>query len=123
MEAVNSLAKGDILKKRFDQVEFDHMIYVEQQVILIQAGIRRYLCLKKLEKQVEMEKRRLNLRQSQKAISPEQRALTEFKQQLARKKLTPEAFFRICDDQYEQKVSEQKFKQMISNFNIKLTSG
>lgn len=58
-----------------------------------------------------------------KLISNEELALQEFKQRLSKKGLTPEAFYRTCDDGYKKAVPVERFKQMIHNFNLLLTRG
>jgi hypothetical protein len=50
-------------------------------------------------------------------------ALQEFKQRLAKKGLTPEAFFRTCDPEYKRMVPCERFKSMLNNFNLQLSRG
>ena len=42
---------------------------------------------------------------------------------MAKKDLTPEAFYRICDPGYKKSVSVEKFKQMVESFNLQLSRG
>jgi len=93
-------------------------------VIKIQAKFRQRLAIRKLEKDMEKQKLKLMKRQQAKnAVSNEELALQTFKQKLAKKGLTPEAFFRTCDDSYRQSIPAEKFKQMIHNFDLKLQRG
>ena len=50
-------------------------------------------------------------------------ALQELKQRLLKKGLTPESFYRACDDLYKRSIPVEKFKQMIQNFNLQLSRG
>jgi len=57
------------------------------------------LCIKRLAKDIDNEKSKLASRKNKgKTTSNEEIALQEFKQRLSKKGLTPEAFFRTCDD-------------------------
>ena len=50
--------------------------------------------------------------------------MLEFKQQLQQKGgLTPEAFFRACDVNYEQRVTSAFFKSQLYKFNLQLSRG
>lgn len=62
---------------------------------------------------------------SQKAagVSSEQIALQELKIRLARKGLTPEAFYRVCDTKLSKSISTERFKSMIHNFKLELSRG
>lgn len=119
---MQTLQKGDVTKKRLDKVEWVYAVYANKCIIKIQAQFRRVLCLKKIEKDIAVEKRRLHMKITSKKSSAEQRVMTEFKTRLARKNLTPEAFFRLCDEQYEKKVSKQRFQQMLKTINLQLNA-
>lgn len=54
--------------------------------------------MRKLAKDIELEKRKLQQKKLNTNKSPEEKALIEFKLQLEKKKITPEGFFRLCDD-------------------------
>ena len=100
------------------------MIFVEKMVIRIQANFRRVLALKKIEREVEAAKAKLARRQNKNMnTSNEELALQEFKQRLAKKGLTPESFYRTCDDCYKRSVPAEKFKNMLQNFNLQLSRG
>jgi hypothetical protein len=75
--------------------------------------------MRKLERDVEKQKKRLEKRSQQaKGTSNEEMALQEFKQRLVKKGLTPEAFFRTCDPEYKRTVPVERFKSMLNNFNL-----
>jgi len=40
---------------------------------------------------------------------------------LAKKCLTPEAFYRVCDDSYARSVPTKKFENMLKVFNLQLS--
>lgn len=42
---------------------------------------------------------------------------------MAKKNLTPEAFFRVCDSDYTKSVPVSKFKQALQSFNLQLSRG
>mgnify|MGYP000403192448 FL=1 len=42
---------------------------------------------------------------------------------LAKKGLTPEAFFRTCDPGYKKSVPVDRFRSMLTNFNLQLSNG
>jgi len=46
----------------------------------------------------------------------------EFVAQLKAKRITPEAFFRICDVSYARSVSADQFKEQMETLNIRLTN-
>lgn len=98
------------------------MVGVEKAIVKIQAKFRQLLAVKKLEKQNLKEKARLARREQMKhGVSHEEMALCEFKTLLRAKGLTPEAFYRCCDPEYNRTISIDTFKKMISNFNIYLS--
>ena len=104
--------------------DFMKMVHVEKMVTKLQAKFRQKLAMKKLEKDVEKQKARLAKRAQQaKNTSNEEIALSEFKQRLAKKGLTPEAFFRTCDPEYKRSVPVERFKSMLNNFNLQLSKG
>ena len=52
-------------------------------------------------------------------LSLEEQVLKEFKKILAEKlKLTPEAFFRLCDDNYQKAITCEKFITMLKQLNL-----
>lgn len=100
------------------------MVHVEKMVTKLQAKFRQKLAMKKLEKDVEKQKQKLQKRAQQaKNTSNEEIALSEFKQRLAKKGLTPEAFYRTCDPEYKRSVPVERFKSMLNNFNLQLSKG
>lgn len=96
MNSLNEYAERDSKNVKID---FMKMIYVEQKIIKIQAHFRRVLALKRIEKDIEKQKQDLMQKKQRKAkVSREELALIELKQRLSKRGLTPEAFFRTCDD-------------------------
>lgn len=82
------------------------MVQTEKLVVKIQAKIRQRLAMRRLEKDIEVQKARLAKKNNaSKRISNEEMALQEFKQQLSKRGLTPEAFYRTCDPEYKKAVS------------------
>jgi len=93
-------------------------------VVRVQAKFRQRLAMKRLEKDIEVQKQKLHKKNdASKGISNEELALKEFKQRLAKKGLTPEAFFRTCDPGYKKSVPVDRFKSMLANFNLELSKG
>ena len=91
--------------------DFMKMIHVEKQVIKIQSHFRRLLAVKKQEKVLYDKKALLARKEAAKRnISNEEIVLHEFKTRLAKKNMTPEAFFRTCDTDYKRSVPTEKFK-------------
>lgn len=100
------------------------MVAVNQSVIKVQAKFRQRLAMKRLEKDIEVQKQKLQKKNdASKGISNEELALKEFKQRLAKKGLTPEAFFRTCDPGYKKSVPVDRFRSMLANFNLELSKG
>jgi Ca2+-binding EF-hand superfamily protein len=99
------------------------MVHVEKLVTKIQAVFRSKLAMRKLEKDIQKQKEKLAKKSSAKTMSSEEAALLELKQRLARKGLTPEAFFRICDPDYARSVPVEKFKTMLAHFKLELSRG
>lgn len=80
--------------------------------------------MKKLEKDVEKQKARLQKKQNKnRSVSNEELALQELKQRLLKKGLTPEAFFRVCDLEMKKSVPVEKFKSMLQNFKLEMSRG
>jgi Ca2+-binding EF-hand superfamily protein len=80
--------------------------------------------MRKLEKDLEKQKARLAKKQSKaRSASNEEIALQELKQRLAKKGLTPEAFFRVFDLSMSRTVPVDKFKSMLQNFRLELSRG
>jgi Ca2+-binding EF-hand superfamily protein len=52
---------------------------------------------------------------------PEEAALTEFVSQLRAKRLTPEAFFRVCDTDYCHTVTQEHFITKMDELRLKLS--
>jgi hypothetical protein len=50
-------------------------------------------------------------------------ALSELRVQLARKGITPEGFFRLCDADYTQSVPVNKFKEIMTQMKLGLSRG
>ena len=61
-----------------------------------------------------------NLRQAQ-LKNPEKAVMDEFVTQLKAKNLTPEGFFRICDNAYARRISKESFKNTLVHFKLRLT--
>ena len=77
--------------------------------------------MKKLDKDIDMQRIKLNKKKNEtqgKGPSREELALKEFKQQLAKKGLTPEAFFRVCDTGYKKSITVDQFKSALSTFKL-----
>ena len=104
--------------------DFVKMIHVEKMVTKIQAKFRQKLTMRKLEKEIEVQKEKLARRNMKnKNLSNEEIVLHEFKQRLSKKGLTPEAFYRTCDPEYKKQVKVDKFKMQIDSFNLQLSRG
>ena len=100
------------------------MIHVEKMVTRIQAKFRQKLAIKRLEKDIEVQKQKLSRKNNAaKNTSNEEMALQEFKQRLAKKGLTPESFFRTVDTHYRKAVTVDAFKKHLGNFNLQLSRG
>ena len=56
-------------------------------------------------------------------VSNEEIVLHEFKMRLAKKGMTPEAFFRTCDTDYKRSIPVEKFKQTLAAFKLELSRG
>jgi hypothetical protein len=111
LNAMNEVGKDSRHEKAQD---FMKMIYVEKMIIRIQSNFRRILALKKIEREVESAKAKLARRANKNQnTSNEELALQEFKQRLSKKGLTPESFYRTCDENYRRTVSTEKFKNML----------
>ena len=121
LQAINEVGQDARSQNAHD---FMKMIHVEKMVTRIQAKFRQRLAVKKLERDIEKQKAKLLKKNKEKShISNEEMALQEFKQRLAKKGLTPESFYRTCDDTYSRSVPADKFKQMLANFNLQLSRG
>jgi Ca2+-binding EF-hand superfamily protein len=118
LNAINEVGQDARVQKGND---FMNMIHVERVVTRAQAIFRQKLAMKKLQKEVERDKAKLARKKNQARASTEQLVLQEFKQRLAKKGLTPESFYRACDDTYSKTVPVEKFKQMLLNFNLQLS--
>lgn len=104
--------------------DFMKMVHVEQMVVRLQAKFRQRLTMRKLDKDIQIQKERLKRKQgAAQGKSNEELALQELKTRLAKKGLTPEAFFRTCDTSYLKTISVDNFKSNLSNFNLQLTRG
>lgn len=94
--------------------DFMKMIHVEHMVVKIQAKVRQILAIKRQERQIEEQKAQIRRKEQQRSgASNEELVLTELKVRLARKGMTPEAFFRTCDVEYTKSVAVSKFKAML----------
>ena len=96
------------------------MAHTQRMIVKIQAQFRRLLTMKKLEKDVNVMKAKLESKKNQPLVSNEELALREFKTRLAKKGLTPEAFYRTCDPSYSKVVKVDDFKKMLLNFKLNL---
>jgi len=100
------------------------MIHVEKLVIKMQAKFRQRLAIKRQQKEIEKQKALIARKEQQKlGISNEEQVLKEFKTRLAKRGMTPEAFFRTCDVEYTKSVPVNKFKAMLQNFKLELSRG
>ena len=96
MYALQQVAEGQ--KESQGGPDFNEMMRTENSVIKIQSRFRGELERKKMAKDFEIKKRRLEQVAAKKSQSNEEAVLLEFKQRLQKKGgLTPEAFFRVCD--------------------------
>ena len=118
LNAINEVGQDARAQKGND---FMQMIHVERTITRAQAIFRQKLAMKKLQKQIEADKKKLARKKNQARVSTEQVVLQEFKQRLSRKGLTPESFYRACDDAYQKIVPVEKFKAMCLNFNLQLS--
>lgn len=91
---------------KFTSDDIQKACYLEAQVIKIQAHFRRRLTLNKLGRRVETLRATIKMEGDS---NPELLALTEYVTQLRAKKLTPEAFFRLCDKTYKKSVEQKDF--------------
>eukprot|EP00347_Sterkiella_histriomuscorum_P015188 403357982 len=96
---------------------------VVYQVIRIQAWIRMVLTQKRLRDQLEENEIQKYYERQEKQCSPEELVLIEFKNQLVKKRITPEAFFRICDLEGLQTITVNHFKQCIERYQLKFSRG
>lgn len=49
--------------------------------------------------------------------------MAELKTRLRKKGLTPEAFFRVCDQEMKKSIPVDRFKSMLSNFKLEMSRG
>jgi Ca2+-binding EF-hand superfamily protein len=99
------------------------MIYVEQQVVKIQAKFRQQLALKMLEKQNELDRQKLERKGPKRGFASEEEALKHFRTRLEKKGLTPEGFFRLCDLEYKKTITVEAFKRQAVKMKLGLTKG
>ena len=108
---LNAINTGGEDAKAAINTDFMKMVHVEKMVTKLQAKFRQKLAMKKLEKDIEKQKAKLEKRNAKnKNVSNEEIALQEFKQRLAKKGLTPESFYRTCDPEYKRSVPVERFK-------------
>lgn len=100
-------------------IDWKQLIAVEAKVIKIQAFFRGQLTLKRLERQAISVKAKISQTSSK---IPERIALEHFVFQLKSKGLTAEAFFRICDTQYNYYVTVESFRQKLQSLKLKLSN-
>lgn len=90
------------------------MIHVEHMVVRLQAKFRQTLAIKRQERQIEEQKALIKRKEAAKQnVSNEELVLSELKTRLAKRGMTPEAFFRTCDVEYTKTVPVAKFKAML----------
>jgi len=77
----------------------------------------------KIDKDIDLQRTRISKKAIVDMISPEEKALKEFKLRLGKKGLTPEAFFRICDTTYQQTITVDQFKTALKTHKIWLSRG
>jgi len=104
------------------------MVHVQKMVTKLQAKFRQRLAMKRLDKDIETKQQKLTQRSSAVEgpvviVSNVELALRELKSRLAKKGLTPEAFYRTCDPGYKKSISVESFKAMLANFNLQLSRG
>ena len=92
------------------------------KIVYIQSILRRKIALSQYKKKLQSQKKELQQKLSTTAM-PEEACMKNFAAQLADKKLTPEAFFRVCDQYNELKVPVPTFTKKLTDFGIVLTSG
>ena len=104
--------------------DFFKMIQLEKIVIKLQAKFRAKLVRKKIAKDAEINRIKLENKKLREKSSPEQLALKEFITALKKKaNLTPEAFFRACDFKYEKSLKCEYFKLQLGKYNLQLSRG
>ena len=89
-------------------------------IIKIQAHARRKQVYKKLQTQVEALQTLVAERRKNRPNF--EFALQEFVSKLQAKKLTPEAFYRICDMGYQKSISKERFTEVANMLGLKLNS-
>jgi hypothetical protein len=99
--------------------DFFKMIQLEKIVVKLQAIFRSKLTRRKIARDAELNRIKIEQKKLRARSSPEQLAIKEFITALKRKaNLTPEAFFRACDFKYEQKISNEFFKLQLTKYGL-----
>jgi Ca2+-binding EF-hand superfamily protein len=77
------------------------------------------LALQGIEDKMEVKKQKL----AERAASdfPEGEALKDFVSQLKAKRISPEAFFRMCDSGYKKEITYEAFRFGINKLGLKLS--
>lgn len=121
LNAVNSMVNTST-QNEVISTDIAHMARIQKKVIKIQSLFRQRLAVIRLEKDIQKQKNMLASRsQFNKGVSSEKQVLQEFKQRLARKGLSPEAFYRVCDTQMRKIISLERFDQMLQSFRLQLS--
>lgn len=111
---LHSTIEGGEAAKDQSKADFMKMIHVENLVIKLQAKFRQILAIRRQERQIEEQKALIRRKEAAKSgASNEELVLTELKVRLAKRGMTPEAFFRMCDVEYTKAVPVSKFKAML----------
>lgn len=93
-----------------------------EKIVYIQSILRRKIALSQYKKKLQSQKKELQSKLGSSNM-PEEACMKMFAAQLADKKLTPEAFFRVCDQYGELKVPVPTFTKKLQDFGIVLTKG
>lgn len=98
------------------------MTKLQQPLTKAQALGRSWLARRKLQRDAEVELKRLEMKRRKTQQSPEESAMREFTQRLTKRTgLTAEAFFRALDSQYSKSVSCAVFKMELQRLNLQLS--
>ena len=108
-------------EKPRDHGEIERVAATIPGIIKIQSYIKRDSARIYLVKLMEERKQELTDRREAQLANPERAVMTEFVTRLKAKKMTPEAFFRICDKAYARKISIEDFKANLDVFKLRLS--
>ena len=91
-------------------------------VVKIQSWFKQRAACFRVQKLAQEQMRKVAERKAAQKKNPEEVALKEFVTQLKAKNLTPEAFFRICDQAYARRISKGCFRGALTALRLRLTS-